>query len=58
MGRLVVRADGETVNLLTVPDVRLDAGKVYTVVVSGRLRGLPKLEAFVIEDQLGLPLTR
>jgi hypothetical protein len=38
-GRLVVRADEESVNLLTVPDVRLDAGKVYTVVVSGKLRG-------------------
>jgi hypothetical protein len=34
-GRLVVRADGETVNLLTVPGVQLDAGKVYTVVLSG-----------------------
>ena len=57
-GSLDVRAEGETVNLVTLPGVKFDAGKVYTVVVTGKLRGTPKLEAFVIEDRLGVPTGR
>lgn len=52
-GTLDVRAQGESESLATVTDVSFQAGKVYTVVVVGRLRGAPKLEAFVIEDQMG-----
>lgn len=43
--------DNDEAVLLSVPDVRLDAGKTYTIVVVGRVKGTPRLEAFVIEDQ-------
>jgi hypothetical protein len=42
--------DGDNV-VLDVPNVRLDAGKSYTIVVVGRVKTAPRLEAFVIEDQ-------
>lgn len=42
-------ARGESSVMLTVPNVRLDAGKTYTIVIVGRVRTAPKLEAFVIE---------
>lgn len=54
-GALHVRADGERTVLAEVPNTRFDAGKVYTVVIAGKLRGSPKVEAFVIEDQIGAP---
>lgn len=56
-GSLEIRGEGESMTLASVP-ARFDAGKVYTVVVTGRLRGTPKLEAFVIEDAVGSPATR
>lgn len=52
-GALEVRAENERTTLLMIPDVTLQAGKVYTVVISGTVRGKPRLEGFVIEDQLG-----
>lgn len=51
-GSLELRPEGISNVMLTVPDVRLDAGKSYTIVVVGRVRTAPKLEAFVIEDQV------
>jgi hypothetical protein len=54
-GALQVRAQGEDAPLATAANVRFEAGKVYTVVVTGKLRGTPRLEAFVIEDQIGMP---
>lgn len=59
-GALQVRPEGSEAVLLTVPEVRLDAGKSYTVVVVGAAagRGAQKLEAFVIEDQPAAPVAR
>lgn len=54
-GSLDVRAEGEDVSLARVDNASFEAGKVYTLVVVGKLRGTPRLEAFVIEDQLGSP---
>ncbi|MFN2447878.1 MAG: DUF4397 domain-containing protein [Vicinamibacterales bacterium] len=54
-GSLEIRAGGESTPMLTVPNVRIEAGKVYTVVVVGKVRATPKLEAFVIEDRIGMP---
>lgn len=34
-----------------VPNVRLGAGKTYTIVILGRVRTALKLETFVIKDQ-------
>lgn len=50
-GSLELRPEGDSNVMLSVPNVRLDAGKTYTIVVVGRVRTAPKLEAFVIEDQ-------
>jgi hypothetical protein len=50
---LEVRSKGKETALTTVPNVKIDAGKIYSVVVLGRLNGTPKLEAILVEDQLG-----
>ena len=50
-GSLELRPQGESNVMLTIPNVRLEAGKTYTIVIVGRVRTAPKLEAFVIEDQ-------
>jgi hypothetical protein len=50
-GALELRPDGDSNVMLTVPNVRLEAGKTCTIVIVGRVRTAPKLETFVIEDQ-------
>ena len=57
-GALELRPEGESTVALSVPDVRLDAGKSYTIVVVGGVKGTPRLEAFVIEDQAMAAPTR
>lgn len=50
-GALELRPEGQSTVALSVPNVRMDAGKSYTIVVVGGVKTTPKLEAFVIEDQ-------
>lgn len=50
-GALELRPEGESNVMLAVPDVRLDAGKTYTIVILGRVRTAPKLETLVIADE-------
>jgi hypothetical protein len=50
-GALELRPDAESNVMLTVPHVRLETGKTYTIMIVGRVRTAPKLETFVIEDQ-------
>lgn len=50
-GALQLKHEGDANVVLDVPNVRLDAGKSYTIVVVGRAKTAPRLEAFVIEDQ-------
>ena len=50
-GSLELRPEGESNVMLSVPEMRLEAGKTYTIVVMGRVRTAPKLELFVIVDQ-------
>lgn len=56
-GTVSVRPEGRTAALLTLRDVRFDAGKSYTVVVVGKVKGAPKLDAFVIEDAPAGPVS-
>ena len=49
-GTVTIRPEGEANAMLTLRDVRFDAGKTYTVVVVGRVKTSPKIDAFVIED--------
>ena len=52
-GAVEVRPAGQDRAVLTVPNAKFEAGKTYTVVVTGRAKGAPKLEAVVVEDRLG-----
>jgi hypothetical protein len=52
-GTLEVRPEGKNNAVLRVPNVKFDPDKIYTLVVLGREKALPKLEALVVEDQLG-----
>ena len=52
-GALEVRRAGENIATLTVPDVRLAAGKLYTIIIIGRTKGSAKLESIIVEDQFG-----
>jgi len=58
---LEVRPEGKKDVLLTVPNVTFEAGKLYTIVLAGKAKGAPKLEAIKVEDQLtgptGQPVT-
>jgi hypothetical protein len=49
---LEVRPQGKNETLLTVPAVTFDAGHLYTIVLTGKAQGAPKLEAVKIDDQL------
>lgn len=50
---LEVRPTGKNSAVLAVPDAKIEAGKIYTVIIMGLAQGSPKLEALVVEDQLG-----
>jgi hyperosmotically inducible protein len=52
-GTLEVRPGGKNNAVLTIPNAKFQAGNTYTVVVAGKAKGTPKLEAMIIEDKLG-----
>ncbi len=56
-GTLEVRPAGKNNALFAVPSAKLEAGRIYTVLVTGRANGAPKVAAMMIEDQLlgGMP---
>jgi Domain of unknown function (DUF4397) len=49
---LEVRPEGQAKSVLTIPNAKFEAGKLYTVIVTGKAKGTPKLEATVIQDQI------
>lgn len=58
-GTLEIRAEDNTTQpLASIAATSFEAGKVYTVIVVGQQRGTMRLEAFVIEDQMGVPASR
>ena len=57
-GEMEIRAQGQAAPLVKVPLVHIEAGKFYTLVIVGRVRSTPKLEAFLIEDALTSGTTR
>lgn len=57
-GEIEVRAGGQAAALVKVPLAHIEAGKFYTLVIVGRVRSTPKIEAFLIEDALGQDATR
>jgi hypothetical protein len=50
---LEVRPKGKKSMLATTSNVKWEAGKTYTIIVTGRVKATPKLEAVTVEDQLG-----
>jgi hypothetical protein len=55
---LEVRPEGQDKPVLTVPQANFEKGRYYTIVVTGKAKGMPKLQALMIEDQLaGTPAT-
>lgn len=51
-GTLEVRPEGKKNVLLTVPAVTFEPGHLYTIILTGKAKGAPKLEAVKIDDQL------
>jgi hypothetical protein len=54
---LEVRPAGKSNPVITVPNMKFEAEKIYTVLIMGQSGGTPPLEAFIIEDLLGPPIT-
>jgi len=55
---LEIRPEGQDKSVLTVPNANFEKGKYYTIVVTGHSKGMPNLQALMIEDQLaGTPAT-
>lgn len=51
-GTIEVRPEGKNNAVLTIPNAKFDAGDTYTIVVVGKAKGTPKLEAMIVEDKL------
>jgi hypothetical protein len=50
---LEIRPEGQKTAVLTVPNAKFEASKLYTIIVVGRAKGTLRLEAITVEDQLG-----
>lgn len=49
---LEMRQEGQDRPIVTVPNANFEKGKFYTIVVTGHAKGIPKLQALIVEDQL------
>src|SRR5262245_61444850 len=54
---LEVRPPGQQKAVIIVPNTRFEAGKIYTILITGKANGAPKLEATLIEDHLVAEVT-
>ena len=52
-----VRPEGQDKALASVANTKFEKGKIYTIIVAGRAKGAPKLQAVMIEDRLGAGAT-
>jgi hypothetical protein len=52
-GPIEVRRGGENAATLTIPNLKVEAGRLYTIVVTGRTKGAARLEAVTFEDAVG-----
>jgi hypothetical protein len=50
---LEVRQEGQDKPIVTVPNANFEKGKFYTIVVTGKMKGMPTLQTLMVEDQLG-----
>lgn len=49
---LEVRRAGENITTLNMPEMKIEAGRLYTIFVVGGTKGTAKLESFFVEDRL------
>lgn len=56
-GKIEVRQAGAANAVVMLPNVHLEAGRFYTMVVVGSTTAVPPLEAFIVEDMLAAPTT-
>lgn len=49
---LEVRQEGQDKAIVTVPNANFEKGKFYTIVVTGKMKGMPALQTLMVEDQL------
>ncbi len=45
--------EGARTVIFMIPNVRLQAGGIYTIILTGQAKGAPNMEAIVIEDRFG-----
>jgi hypothetical protein len=50
---LELRQEDQDKPIVTLPNANFEKGKFYTIVVTGYLKGTPKLETLMVEDKLG-----
>jgi hypothetical protein len=50
---LEVRPQDQNKPMLTTPPVKFEAGKLYTLIITGWAKQVPSLEVVTVEDQLG-----
>lgn len=50
---LEVRQEGQDKPIVTVPNANFEKGKFYTIVITGKIKGMPALQTLMVEDQLG-----
>jgi hypothetical protein len=50
---LEVRQEGQDKAIVTVPNANFEKGKFYTIVVTGKMKGMPTIQTLMVEDQLG-----
>jgi hypothetical protein len=53
-GTLEIRQEDQDKAIMTLPNANFEKGRFYTIVVTGYLKGTPKLEALLVEDHLGV----
>jgi hypothetical protein len=54
---LEMRQEGQDKPIISVPNANFEKGKFYTIVLTGHARGIPKLQALMVEDQLSSAAT-
>jgi hypothetical protein len=52
-GAIEVRPRGQRNAVLTMPGLKLEANKIYTIILTGWAKTEPRLEAVLVEDQIG-----
>jgi hypothetical protein len=50
---LEIKQEGQQQAIVTLPNANFEKGKFYTIVITGMVKGTPRLQTLMVEDQLG-----